>query len=237
MASSAPETRAAAKAAGIKTYFTGRPCPQGHVADRRTHNSECVECGRIKARERQADLPHEVKIERGRRYWARNAGAIAVRRRAGWKANPRPNLELQAAWNSGKGKEYKRTWTAQNRVRLNALNRKWKKANPEAVKASSARYQKNNPHIGQLATQRRRARKAGAEGLYTQADVVRIFKAQKGRCAACGDRKKLTVDHIVPLNKGGSNWPSNLQGLCLSCNCSKSDKDPLEFMRLMGALL
>ena len=27
-----------------KTYFTGKPCPQGHVADRFTANGTCVEC-------------------------------------------------------------------------------------------------------------------------------------------------------------------------------------------------
>ena len=37
-------TRKAAKDAGAKRYFTGKPCPQEHVADRFTSNGRCVEC-------------------------------------------------------------------------------------------------------------------------------------------------------------------------------------------------
>ena len=34
----------------------------------------------------------------------------------------------------------------------------------------------------------------------------------------------LTIDHIIPLNKGGKTIPENLQVLCRKCNASKSDK-------------
>jgi 5-methylcytosine-specific restriction endonuclease McrA len=34
----------------------------------------------------------------------------------------------------------------------------------------------------------------------------------------CGEAKPLTVDHVVPVSKGGSNDISNIQPLCLECN-------------------
>jgi len=41
-------------------------------------------------------------------------------------------------------------------------------------------------------------------------------------CALCGlAGAGLTIDHIVPLHHGGSNDPTNLQILCISCNSSK----------------
>lgn len=43
-----PKERAAAKKAGMKQYFTGRPCKQGHVAYRCTTNGTCNECASIK---------------------------------------------------------------------------------------------------------------------------------------------------------------------------------------------
>lgn len=39
-------TRAEARAAGLSRYFTGQPCPKGHVAERYTNNYSCVVCYR-----------------------------------------------------------------------------------------------------------------------------------------------------------------------------------------------
>jgi hypothetical protein len=39
-----PNTRAAAKAAGSKFYFTGEACPQGHVELKYTSNGNCTAC-------------------------------------------------------------------------------------------------------------------------------------------------------------------------------------------------
>lgn len=37
-------TRAQALAAGIGRYFTGKPCKNGHVAERYTLRGACVDC-------------------------------------------------------------------------------------------------------------------------------------------------------------------------------------------------
>jgi hypothetical protein len=39
-------SRKAAKANGRRLYFTGKACPYGHVAPRRTDSGQCVECAR-----------------------------------------------------------------------------------------------------------------------------------------------------------------------------------------------
>jgi 5-methylcytosine-specific restriction endonuclease McrA len=83
----------------------------------------------------------------------------------------------------------------------------------------------------------RRAAKTNAGGIYTVDDIVRLTNLQKGRCACCGKRRKLTVDHIVPLARGGSNGPTNLQMLCVSCNSSKGSRDAVAFMQGRGLLI
>lgn len=71
---------------------------------------------------------------------------------------------------------------------------------------------------------RRRARKASAEGSYTAEQWIALCTASCGRCVACGIKAPLTVDHIVPLAKGGTNWIENCQCLCRQCNSRKHTK-------------
>lgn len=52
----------------------------------------------------------------------------------------------------------------------------------------------------------------------------RLFDKAGNRCADCGTTERLTIDHILPLSRGGSNSPSNLQVLCSDCNASKGTR-------------
>ena len=76
------------------------------------------------------------------------------------------------------------------------------------------------------------------EGHHTPEDIDRIYKLQKAKCAICED--KLTTfhkEHIVPISRGGSNWPANIQLLCPRCNLRKGSTDPIDHMRSLGKLL
>lgn len=46
--------------------------------------------------------------------------------------------------------------------------------------------------------------------------------ARDGKCLKCGSDENLTIDHIVPVSRGGSNRHDNLQVLCRCCNSIKS---------------
>lgn len=102
------------------------------------------------------------------------------------------------------------------------------------------RYREQNPEKVVFNNCRRRAIRKGAEGDYTRADIDQIRVKQRCRCAICDGRltrKNESIDHILPLSKGGTNWPRNLQLVCRSCNSRKHDKDPVEFMRELGRLI
>jgi 5-methylcytosine-specific restriction endonuclease McrA len=71
------------------------------------------------------------------------------------------------------------------------------------------------------ASEDRSARKAISGRV--RAEVLTTFKS---RCAMCGknpkdDGVKLVIDHIVPLDWGGTNKVENLQPLCEECNSGK----------------
>lgn len=45
-----------------------------------------------------------------------------------------------------------------------------------------------------------------------------------GKCSKCGSNIDLTIDHILPVSKDGSNDRSNLQVLCKTCNSKKGNR-------------
>lgn len=56
-----------------------------------------------------------------------------------------------------------------------------------------------------------------------------LYRRDKGHCAICQkdlsnlyvNGTKMAIDHIIPLNMGGVNDPTNLQILCKRCNSEK----------------
>ncbi len=67
-----------------------------------------------------------------------------------------------------------------------------------------------------------------------------IYDRDKGICQLCGRETRFfrsafdsptdegpragSVDHIVPVSKGGTNDPSNLRWACRSCNCARGNR-------------
>jgi 5-methylcytosine-specific restriction endonuclease McrA len=64
-------------------------------------------------------------------------------------------------------------------------------------------------------------RRSNAVGSFSPKEWDAIVKKQRGRCALCRHKSKLTADHVIPVSRGGSNYAFNIQGLCLPCNLAK----------------
>lgn len=76
-----------------------------------------------------------------------------------------------------------------------------------------------------LASHRRRFRKANAPvNDLTARQWAQIKTAYGFRCAYCQKRRKLTMDHVVALSKGGSHTASNIVPACGPCNSSKGNR-------------
>jgi hypothetical protein len=48
-----------------------------------------------------------------------------------------------------------------------------------------------------------------------------IKEKWENQCAYCGSKENLTIDHIVPQSKGGTDFTKNVVCCCHSCNQSK----------------
>lgn len=131
-----------------------------------------------------------------------------------------------------------------NREQRIAYAQAWDAAHPGYRATYGSAYWKKRPDKGREHRDKRRARLAGVEGSYTEADVQAMWDAQGGLCAnpyCCADLDVVgyAVDHRVPLVRGGRNDPSNLHLLChpkkgrteRSCNSRKRDKDWIRFLR------
>lgn len=62
------------------------------------------------------------------------------------------------------------------------------------------------------------------------ADDERLKLVLPQACAYCGGREHLSVDHLVPRKKGGSNSGENMVWACRTCNSSKGAADALEWL-------
>lgn len=53
-----------------------------------------------------------------------------------------------------------------------------------------------------------------------------------GLCAYCREGNAKTMDHVIPLSRGGKHEAANLLPACAGCNFSKHNKTLEEWARL-----
>lgn len=73
--------------------------------------------------------------------------------------------------------------------------------------------------------------KATSDGTVTKEFTLQLLDTE--HCTYCKkftDKTNRTLDHVVPLNKGGIHSATNLVMACVSCNSTKKDLDLKEFL-------
>ncbi len=107
-------------------------------------------------------------------------------------------------------KQYMRDYVAKNRTRHNAASAQWARNNRD----------KRN--------ELQQARRSAYAGHFSRSQWLGIKKAFGFICLRCRKPEtlllKLEPDHVVPVARGGSHHPSNIQPLCRSCNAWKGAK-------------
>lgn len=132
-----------------------------------------------------------------------------------------------------------KAYRERDRERHNRKRREWAASNADKNREIKRRWYENNKHKLRASWAARDALDRNAEGSHTQEDINCRLVLQRYRCALCqvSLKARYEIDHIVPLSRGGTNYPSNIQMVCPSCNRSKGAKDQIAFMQARGWLL
>jgi hypothetical protein len=144
-----------------------------------------------------------------------------------------------------------RPFTSEQKIRYNAARkaryaadpepakaraREWRSANPEKSKARVAEWLSANPDrasaIGHASRVGRRGRLAGA--IVERFSSAEIFNRDGWACGICGrpigrhwrhpDPLSASLDHVIPLIRGGMHSRANSQAAHLVCNIRKASK-------------
>lgn len=203
---------------------------------------------KVKAQKKRSYVLHkdEMKVKFNSRYASmtpEEKRAYYLRVRA-WKAK-----------NKAKERAYQEKWADKNKdqiaARLKKYNAKRYAEHPEIFKARAAVFViKNSERVkmrrkainlnraGKLreyVNQRVNAIKLGTDDSEKRQVVELIFTLRSSKdtkCYYCDEPlfgKKIHIDHIIPLSRGGRHCIENLCASCPSCNLSKNNKTPAEF--------
>ncbi|MDD5510884.1 MAG: HNH endonuclease signature motif containing protein [Dehalococcoidales bacterium] len=137
--------------------------------------------------------------------------ASSLRYRKTKKCRAKSNKALKKWKGSEKGRLWRERYEANGSMRIS------RKRYDQTTKGKAAVARKGS---------KRRAQKKILATL-TAKEWADIKKQYKYKCAYCGEKKPLTMDHIIPINKGGHHVKENIIPACLRCNAKKGDRPVL----------
>jgi 5-methylcytosine-specific restriction endonuclease McrA len=188
------------------------------------------EAGKARLREQYRNH-REKRLGAMRVYRTVNREKVLVQKRLHWTANRdsiNTKRRIRHASDPFMHREADRAYYAVNREKRLRYGQAYRAEHSDKIRSKNRDYYRQHRGRFYEYVNRRRARKAQAEGSHTEAE----WEALKGRynytCLCCGKREPditLTRDHILSLDTGGSDSITNIQPLCKSCNSKKSTKN------------
>lgn len=178
----------------------------------------------------------------GRRWRAANRDRINARlreyNRARYWKDPEAARKRHRDWwraNAEKGHAAYRRWVEGNRERRRAIDREFYRRHTEERKQHVREWQERNRDKVKGYRYERRAKVKGI--VSERVDPTEIYERDKGICHICKrkvSRKTFTLDHLIPLSKGGPHAASNVAVAHHRCNCRRSDGRLPAQLRLVG---
>lgn len=113
-----------------------------------------------------------------------------------------------------------------NRAKIRQYHSVYYRKNTAKQKQAIKNWQARNKDkiYGYIA--KRRSLIGNSVFLVTQKEIEKLLSQT---CCYCQTNPSDSIEHIIPLSRGGSHGIGNLAGACKSCNSSKKDKTIMEF--------
>ena len=141
--------------------------------------------------------------------------------------------------------EYKRIWRKNNRDRVLASKKRSYEKNKDSILKANSEYRQENYErrieIERASRERNKdknrpsknARQSVRNRLVSGSKYVIIYKDLKRiysqPCFNCGSMNNQSLDHRIPLSRGGEHKIGNMLTLCQPCNASKHSKTIMEW--------
>jgi 5-methylcytosine-specific restriction endonuclease McrA len=220
-----------------KSYYCSRVCLATYRTSRRA-DLPCETCGKVKS-----VMPKEISTFR---FCSKACKWEDMKRSMVGENNPawidREHVACESC-----GKVYRSHGSRKNRFcnmrcfgkYMSTANRGennplWKGGISSLM--SSHEWRKNNLAKRREVAAKRRARELGCQRVET-IDRTLIIQRDQSACYICDKiltLEKITIDHVVPIAKGGEASYSNLKVCCRSCNARKGNKLLSEFICFLG---
>ncbi len=246
-----------------KEYIVNKPpCRKCGLTVRNT-SGKCPACSKKRAavyydshKERlnaqrkahSATLSDQEKKERRRKYKLRtrekHPGRLQEQSRALYAKDPEKQKGYYDKYRAANREKIRARDNERGRLhpeKVKAHNAAYRMANLEKLRAQDAAWAKANPEITRMRCQLRRARKKNAETEIFK--DIHIFERDKWECQLCHKKvnKALrypeplsaSLDHIIPLSRGGSHTRANTQLAHLICN-EKASVGGVKQLRMFG---
>lgn len=194
-------------------------------------NTSCKECRHssfgIKLPNKVLDIPEGHKMcNKCREVLPKESFPLYSTGKDGYASKCKPCKSQQARDSYDPGKEKERTKPfleqryAQKKIYYYANRVKLSEQKKEYRKTDNAKI------IKQYSNEKRRTAKQALEANFTKRQWQSCQAHFNNRCCYCGGKQDImSMDHFIPLSKGGEWTVNNIVPSCMSCNSSKRQRD------------
>lgn len=129
-------------------------------------------------------------------------------------------------------------WNKENSSRVARNMQRCRDRRPEFYRQYAISYAKKNPDRVALHDKNKRFKRRSKIVFPISFSEWKFIKDRFGNvCFYCNESKTLTMDHFMPLSKGGLHVPENIVPACRNCNSKKGAKIPYDYLAQIGKTL